>query len=171
MNRQEIRKIAIYLILILAIIRFLIVPQASALKEKQELFQEIKETYEAKLILLQRNQGQEIPEKTSFDEDSIYDKGVSYTDIQTELLQNVLSIVEREGLSLVNYEMPEATPSKILTDVPVIIRLKGKPQAFNNFLFELLRYDKKIKFRQFETIKQEPDNTFNFTLITFRAEK
>ncbi|MCX8070262.1 MAG: hypothetical protein N2738_07140 [Thermodesulfovibrionales bacterium] len=171
MQKKEIRKIAIYIIVILAIIRFFIVPQVNALKDKRELYNEVKETYQTRLKLLERSDNEEKQKKADFEMSQIYDIKTPYTEIQTDLLENILTMAEREGLALINYEMPDVSPSKELTDVSVIVRLRGKPQAFNNLLIALKEYEKKIKFKQFETFKQTDDNTFTLTIVAFRVER
>lgn len=170
MQKKEIRKIAIYIIVILALVRFLILPQVYALKDKKELHNEVKETYQTRIKLLEKSDSEDKPDKPTFKINEIYDKKTPYTEIQMEILENVLTIAEKEGLALINYELPDVSPSKVVTDVSVIVRLKGKPQAFNNLLLALKNNDKKIKFKQFETFKQADDNNFTFTLVTFRAE-
>lgn len=172
MNRQEFRKIAIYLVIILVIIRFLVAPQVSALNDKKALYREVKETYQNKLKLLKQSDEEDLNSKLQFKKEWIYEKKISYIEIQTKLLHHILSIAEREGLSILNYELPEVTISKgSITDVPVIVRLRGKPQGINGLIIELMNMEKKFVFKQFETFKYDQDIGFTFNIIVFRAEK
>ena len=105
----DIRKIGIYLIIILALIRFLIYPLHASLQKKKVLLEEWYETYRIKSQVQERQKRDQ--EKTLLGKDALlphlYDKGIIYSNIQSEIIEQIINIAGKKGLTVLNFEMLE----------------------------------------------------------------
>jgi hypothetical protein len=170
----DIKKIGIYLIIILALIRFLIYPLHASLQEKRILLGEWYESYRLKSRVSEKqreDQGEKGIVERSALFPHIYDKGVPYTNIQVEVLEQVLKIAEKDGLTILNFEMLEPGVGKGVSEVPVLVRLKGPPGPFIEILETIEKGEKALSIRSLEITKSGEDQVFSLTLSAFRLER
>lgn len=169
----KIRTIGIYVIIILALLRFLILPLHTTLKEKKILLGERYENYRLKLKLVER-QKEDQGTKTVVDKSVLlpylYDKGHSYSFIQSSILEKVTKIAEQKGLGLINFEMLEPASGKGVSEVPILVRFKGEPKAFIETMESLEKDEKILNIRSMEITKSGPDQAFFLTISAFRLE-
>ena len=170
----EIKRIGIYIIIILALIRFLIYPLHASLREKKVLLGEWNENYRIKSQVLEK-QRENLGEKTVLKKDALfpylYDKGVPNSYIQSDVLEQVTKLAEKKGLTVLNFEMLEPVAGKGISEVPVLIRLKGKPGGFIEILKAIEMGKKILSVKSMEINRADPDFTFSLTLSAFRVER
>lgn len=170
----DIKKIGIYLIIILALIRFLIYPLHASLQKKRVLLGEWYESYRLK-SQVQERQKRDQGEKTLLGKDALlpylYDKGILYSNIQSEIIEQIINIAGKKGLTVLNFEMLEPGVGKGVSEVPVLVRLKGPPGPFIEILKAIEKGEKALSVRSMEISRSDPDLNFSLTISSFRLEK
>lgn len=171
---MDIKKIGIYLIIILALVRFLIYPLHASLHNKRVLLDEWYESYRLK-SQVQERQKRDQGEKALLGKDALlpylYDKGILYSNIQSEIIEQIINIAGKKGLTVINFEMLEPGVGKGVSEVPVLVRLKGPPGAFIETLETIEKSEKALSVRSMEITKSGQDQVFSLTLSAFRLEK
>jgi Tfp pilus assembly protein PilO len=173
----QIRVIGIYVIIILALLRFLIFPLQGAIQEKKVLLGEQQETYNLKYRAFERqreNQREKRGMETGVEKDDLlpqlYDKGTSNSYIYSEVLEQVTKFAEKRGLIVVNFEMLEPVAGKIISEIPILVRLRGQPGPFIEVLDTIKNGEKLLNIRSMEITKTGQDQFFSLTISAFRVE-
>lgn len=171
MKLPETKTLRVFLILTilgLAFIKFVILPYESKIKEKKEVYAELvnayiqkKEVYE-KMKKLQLQKPEETPKEESF----IFPKNSDPQEIQLLFSKELKEIAENQKLELLNFELPEPSSGKTITEIPVIIRVKGKPKDIISYLEELQKalIKKKKVFKVSEAVLSGDRANVNLTL-------
>ena len=169
----QIRMIGIYVIIILALLRFLIFPLRGTIGEKRIVLGEQQETYSLKYQVFERqreNQG----EKTGVEKDTLlphlYDRRTPSSHIQSDVLEQVTKFAERTGLTVLNFEMLEPVAGKSISEVPILIRLRGQLGPFIELLETIERQEKVLSLRSMEISRGGQDQVFSLTISAFRVE-
>jgi len=174
-NRQkDIKTIGIYIILILALVRFFIYPLHAAVEGKKLMLGEQYESYRAKYRLLERqkeNGGRRTAVERTALFPYLYDRKVSRSYMQTDILERLVKLAEKKGMTVVNFEMLEAMAEKEISEVPVLARLKGRPKAFVELLEAMETGEKALNVKSLEISRSGQDLIFSLTLSAFRTEK
>jgi len=169
----EIKRIGIYIIIILALIRFLIYPLHASLREKKVLLGEWNENYRIKSQVFER-QRENKGEKTVVEKDALfphlYDKSAPNSYVQSDILEQVTKLAEKKGLIVLNFEMLEPAAGKSMSEVPILVRLKGDPKAFIETLETIEKNEKALSIRSMEITKSGQDQVFTLTISAFRLE-
>jgi hypothetical protein len=166
--------IGLYILVILALLRFLIFPLHGAVEKKKILLEEQLETYRLKYQIQERqrgNQGPNLVVEKSVLFPSLYDKGNSYSFIQSDVIEQVMKLAEKTGLTVQNFEMLVPSAGKGISEVPVLIRLKGQPGGFIEILKAIEMGKKILTIKSMEINRTDPDFTFSLTLSAFRVER
>jgi Tfp pilus assembly protein PilO len=174
-RRKEVKVIGLYLIIILVILRFLVYPLHGAVERKKLILDEQSESYRLKYQLLEKKEKAQSggPVVTR---DAVlpylYDSGISITQIQAEVIEEVAKLAENKGMTVLNFEMPEALAGKKVTEVPVQIRLSGKPEAFRDLLAAIGEAKKVlgIKSMEINTLSGQ-ELSYMLVISAFRVEK
>lgn len=176
-TEQRMFKIAgIYLIIILALVRLMVYPLHGSVEKKRIIFNDLNEAYELKLKHFERqDRDQSRPVKIKMDKETlalyIYEKAMPISTIQVELLETIMKIADRKRLIFQNFEMLEPSPGKVISEIPVIIRLSGKPADLLDALRTILS-DRKAKLvKTLEMSKSGNDFLLSLTINVFRVEK
>ena len=173
-RQKDIKVIGLYLVVILAILRFLVYPLQGAVASKKVILGEQGESYRLKYQLLERK-GQVQSGGSVVTRDAVspylYDGGISLTQIQAEVIEEVAKLAEKKGMTVLNFEMPEAVAGKKVTEVSVQIRLKGKPDAFRDLLAAIGEVKGILSVKSME-INLLSDQEFSYMLVisAFRME-
>lgn len=171
---MDLKKIGIYLIIILALVRFLIYPLHASLHQKRVLLDEWYESYRLK-SQVQERQKRDQGEKALLSKDDLlpylYDKGTLYSNIQSEIIEQIIKIAEEKGLTILNFEMLEPGAGKGVSEVPILVRMKGPPGALIGTLETLEKGEKALGVRSMEFARSGQDYNFSLTLFVFRLEK
>jgi hypothetical protein len=170
----QIKVIGVYVIVTLILLRFLIYPLHVAIQEKKTFLQDLYETYRIK-SQVQERQKRDQGEKTLLGKDALlphlYDKGIIYSNIQSEIIEQIIDIAGKKGLTVLNFEMLEPGVGKGVSEVPILVRLKGPPGPFIETLETIEKSEKVLGTRSMEITKSGQDQVFSLTLSAFRLEK
>ena len=169
----QIRVIGIYVIIILALLRFLIFPLHGSIQEKKIVLGEQQETYSLKYQVFER-QRENPGEKSGVEKGALlpqlYDKGTSNSYIYSEVLEQVTKLAEKKGLTVVNFETLEPVAGKTIREVPILVRLRGQPGPFIEVLDAIKKSEKLLSIRSMEITKTGQDQFFSLTISAFRVE-
>jgi hypothetical protein len=172
-KREDLRKIGIYFIIALVIINFIIKPLNSKIKQNKQMLSELKqayllkkELYEKKLYLSRTPQVISEPKSLSL----LYSKDESYDLIRTNVLKWLMKKAEEKGLTITNFEIPEVKKGKEITEINVLLRLKGKIKPFLEYLKMVESYDKLILIKNLELYPYGQEFNITITFSFFRKE-
>jgi hypothetical protein len=176
MNREKLKIFGFYVLTALLLVRLVIVPYQHTIQEKKDLLKEYGEAYRVKAAAYERFKAEEkakSPKKNETEDSllkSAYGKDTPFISIQSEMVRAISGRAEKEGLTVVNFEFPEPTPLKQISEVPVIIRLKGEQKGIVALLKEMEKEEKKLLVERFEDGKSGQDFYFNLTVCAYRIE-
>jgi hypothetical protein len=176
LNRQKaIRVVGFYIVLILVLIRFLVYPLNVAVADKKISFAEQYESYKLKYQLLERQKGERQDSKAVVDKTALfpqlYEKGVGYSHIQADILEEFTKFVEAKGMTVLNFEMPEPVIGKDVSEVPVIIRIQAKPTGIIEIIEMIETNRRALRIKSTEISRSGQDFQFSLTISAFRVEK
>ena len=170
----QMKMIGIYIIVILILLRFLIYPLHAAIQEKKTLLRDLQETYQIK-SQVQARQKRDQGEKTLLGKNALlphlYDKGMIYSNMQSEIVEQIINIAGKKGLTVINFEMLEPMVGKGVSEVPILVRLKGSFGPFIETLETIEKSEKVLSVRSMEITKSGQDQVFSLTLSAFRLER
>lgn len=176
LKRENLRRTGIYLIIILVFLRFVLWPLSSSVGEKKVLLKEYIETYRTKAILAQRKKLGDVTIEKSVSEQerellaSLYPKESRFSEIQPDTVVSIMKIAEENGLSMINFELPEIIKSGNLSEVPVLVRLSGMPENIIKLLKEINKMEKLTDVKVLQLIRSSGRLTLILTLTTYRIE-
>jgi len=169
----QMRVIGIYVIIILVLLRFVIFPLRTTIQDRRVVLDEQQEAYSLKYRLFERqreNQG----EKSGVEKDALlpqlYEKRISNSSIYAEVLEQVTTLAEKRGLTVLNFEMLEPVAGKNISEVAILIRLKGQPGPFIEVLDALKKSEKVLSIKSMEITKDAQGQFFSLTISAFRLE-
>lgn len=165
-SREKIRKIAIYLLLILIVLRFLFVPQYREYSEKKELLSKKSKDYETALIL---SRDKILPSNHDLINKVFSTEEISY--VQSLLLSYSEKLCSKHNLVLTHYDLLESSSEGTVREVNVSLNLEGKPSQILSFLSDLKRYPKFLDIKTFEASESQNRYLFKIVITTYKAEK
>lgn len=170
-----VKTIGVYIILILALLRFLIYPLHAAVKDRRAVFAGQQETYVLKTRLLQQIrhqqlQGAEWAKDTDKLRSTLYPREARISEIQADMLMTVSKYSEGKGLNVLGFEMPEAVIGKKITEVPVVLRLTGSAGSFVELLKDVQKNKKTLAVKAMDLSANGQSMTFSLTVSAFRME-
>jgi len=174
MTREKIKMLGFYALAALLILRIVIVPLQNNIKEKKSLLREYQDTYRMRLDTYERfKQGEKAKaEKRTDAEDAVlksaYDKNIPFVDIQTDVVKDISDKAEKAGLTVQNFEFQDVVPLKHISEVPVIIRLKGEQKSLVALLKEMEKGQKKLLIRRFEDGRGGQEFVCSMTVYAYR---
>jgi hypothetical protein len=175
MKKKDLTEAAVYTVIILLIVRLVILPLYGYVKAKKALLEEYTSSYVTKLSTLERHKTEQKPDKGVEDRNSLlkglYPRGLPYSAIQSECLSQVIGVAEKKGMTVLTFEMPEPATAKNISDVPILIRLKGTPLMLKETLKELEGWDKTMRFKQVEMTAAGNVFTASIAISVFRIER
>jgi hypothetical protein len=174
MNREALKIGAVYILAILLVLRLVVVPLYGSVKTKKGLLSDYSNTYNTKLQALERHRAEMASTVQGDGErliDALYPKDEPFSTIQSDTLSHLITEAEGKGLTVVSYEMSEVSGSKVLSEVPVLIRLMGDPKKVNELMMELGSWQKKVKFKQFDVSNTPQGILYTLVITVFRVEK
>ena len=173
----QIKVLGIYAIVILALLRFLIFPLHDTIEEKKAVLGEQQETYNLKYQVFERqreNQVVKAGKGPGVEKEvllpHLYDKGVSNSTIYSDVLEKVTKLAENKGLTVISFETLEPAAGKNVSEVPILVRLKGQPGPFIEVLDTVEKSGKVLSIRSMEISKSGQDQVFSLTISAFRVE-
>jgi hypothetical protein len=177
MRRERIKVAAFYLLCIAVAVNFVALPLANTVKKKKEILNTSIETYKTRTRLADRlerdsraKEARSVQEKDSLLSSAYLGKTAPYMAIQIEILEAITQSAEKNGLTVANFEFPEVPVAKDLSEVPVLVRLKGSPKALIGVLKDMEQSKKALLFKRFETGKSGQEYTFTLSVAALRIE-
>lgn len=175
LNRQKIlRIVGFYILVILALVRFLVYPLNATVAERKVSLAEQHESYKLKYRLMERQKGDQ-GGRTKVDKavllPHLYDKSIAYSHIQTDILEKVIKFAENKKMTLLNFELPEPAIGKNVSEVPVIVRFEGKPLDFMETVEMIEKDNTALRIKSTEINKTGKDYNYLLTICAFRVEK
>lgn len=175
-EQRTFKVIGLYAVIILALVRFMVYPLNEAGAKKQAIYNDLYETYLLKAQHSARqdpDRGKSVDIRTDKEAigRSLYEKVKPFSAIQVELLESIIKIAQKNGLTVQNFEMQEPTTGKIISDVPVRIVLTGKPKDQINLLKALLTDERIMVMQSLEMSNSGKDILLAMTIVAFRMEK
>jgi len=163
-------------IIILGLIRFIIYPLDDSVAKKKIIFNELYETCELKeQHFARRNLDQQKPLKSRMDKETIapylYEKEIPFSSIHAGILEGIIKVAEKKGLVVQNFEMLEPASGKTVSEVPVLLRMSGKPLDMLDVLKTITAQGKIIQIKSLEINKSSGEIVLSLTLVAFRMEK
>jgi len=174
-NRQKaLRMVGLYILVVLALARLLVYPMNAAVAAKKISLAEQYEGYKLKYRLSERQKGDHgsmanVDKTVLFPH--LYDKGIAYSHIQTDILEKVIKFGENKKMTLLNFELPEPAIGKNVSEVPVIVRFEGKPLDFMETLEMIEKDTTVLRIKSMEINKTGKDFRYLLTIAAFRVEK
>jgi Tfp pilus assembly protein PilO len=166
-----------YLILILALVRFMVYPLHDAVAEKKLIFGELSEMHQlrGKQFSRQTQDQANKPLNAPMSKEQIalhlYGKAMSFPSIQADMLRRIMTVAETKRLTVQNFEMLEPVTGKTVSEVPVLIRVSGKPEDLIDVLSTVGSGGKTVLVKSMEWNKSNKEMLLALTLATFRMEK
>ncbi|HYA14757.1 MAG TPA: hypothetical protein VEF33_10510, partial [Syntrophales bacterium] len=132
-----VKTIGVYIILILALLRFLIYPLHAAVKDRREAFADQQDTCLLKSRLLQQaRQSRDSGTVQDLDKvrTALYPRETRASEIQADILATVSKYAEEKGLTILGFEMPELITGKKISEIPVMLKVTGSAKSFVKLL-------------------------------------
>jgi Tfp pilus assembly protein PilO len=170
------KMMGVYVIIILGLIRFILYPLQDSVAKKKIIFNELYETCELKeQHFARRNLDQQKPLKSRMDKETIapylYEKEIPFSSIHAGILEGIIKVAEKKGLVVQNFEMLEPASGKTVSEVPVLLRMSGKPLDMLDVLKTITAKGKIIQIKSLEINNRSGEIAFSMTLVAFRMEK
>lgn len=172
---KDFKTVGIYLIIILAIMKFVLVPINNSLNAKKTVLNEYLDTYRTRSLIIQKHISTPETEKTGEEKERflklINPKDSPVPAIQSKTLRSVIEKAEKNGLNVVNFELPDAATGKNITEVPVLLRVKGMPKALVGLLKDIKNLERLTDVKGIEIARSGDESIFTITLTTYRVER
>ncbi len=174
-KQEQIRTVGIYLIIVLALLRFLIYPLYTGLEKQKQLLDEQQKNYSLKLRVLNQQQRGEAQLNPVVEKEELspclYEKTQSLTQIQLDIVHRFNVLAKEKGGELVRFEMLETIPRNTLSEAPVTLWFSGQPQTLMNILQAAEKTGKALNVKGMEISKGTKDYLLSLTLSAYRLEK
>jgi hypothetical protein len=176
-RRDMIRTIGVYVVIIIALVRFLAYPLHTAVADKKVNLAEQYEAYKLKSHLLTRQQTERGGSTAAAAVDTavlyplVYEKSVGSFHIQADILDKIKQSIEKKKLTIVSYELPEPVIDKNISEVSVTVRLQGKMLDFMDLLKMLENQKRFLQVKTMEINKSTMDFNYALTITALRVEK
>jgi hypothetical protein len=157
-SNNWVKTIGVYIIIILALLRFLIYPLHAAVKNRRAVYADQQETYLLKSRLLQQAR------RTRDAGDVVKDRD------KAEMLTVITKYAEKDDVNVLGFEMPEVINSEKISEVPVVIRLSGNAESFVKFLKSIQENKKIFAVKVMDISESGEGMTFLVTVNAFRME-
>ncbi|MBF0565005.1 MAG: hypothetical protein HQK89_07175 [Nitrospirae bacterium] len=125
----DLRKLGFFIIFVLFIIRFVVVPVHSFLESKKGLLNEYYSAYTLKKELYQKYSAVDTRKDPQVSEQVatlIYPKDSNKTAVQTDILKFVTGAAEKKSLNVLNFQLLDGFDDPVLTGISVSLRVQGQ---------------------------------------------
>ena len=170
----SLRAVGPYLLALLIIIRFLIMPLQSTAEQKKLLLAERQELYATEQSLVERRLKQGAERSPKWDDEALaqltYPKDAPDPVVQADLVRRLIESAEKKGLTVLNFEFPDVARGKEVSEIGVILRFKGQPRGLVDLLKEIEEFPKPLSIKSVESSKSGADFTVVLSIVAFRVE-
>ena len=179
MNRDRLKILGFYVLAALIIARVVITPLQHSLADKKNLLAQYEDTYKMRMLSFEKYKVAQEKEKnkdSATSEEgflkSVYGRDVPYSELQSEVVEKISALAEKQGLTLLNFEFGEPAPLKSISEVPVVLRVDGVQKGVIALLREMEKDNMKLTVKRFDDTKNGPySSQCSITVSAFRLEK
>jgi hypothetical protein len=173
--KRDLKIIGLYVVVILTLLRFIVYPLYGAVAAKKNVFNEYYDSYVLKYRFFEKSKT-ERKNKPAADNKALthnfYTKDVRFTNIQADVIEMLLTLAEKKGAIVLDFEILEPVLGKNISEAPVLIRLEGKILDFIDILKSIEHGDKALWVKSLEINKVAgQDMRYFLTVTAFRVEK
>ena len=170
----SLRAVGPYLLGLLIIIRFFIMPLQTTANQRKLLLAERQELYLTEQSLLERRLKQRAEQSPKWDNEALarlsYPKDAPDPVIQSDLVRRLIELAETNGLTVLNFEFPDVARGKEISEIGVLLRFKGQPRGLVDLLKEIEQFPKPLSVKSVESSKSGADFTVVLSIVAFRLE-
>lgn len=150
LEKEILKRLLLYVLMVLALIRFLLIPAKNSLNKERELFESYKHKLRQKELQLAKIQ--EIANKTEQDLNNssklipahIYSREVDPFELQLRLLKDLLKVIQEKKLDLQSFSLPSISYGKTITEIPVELKFSGRPKDVFSLFDYLEKQEKRV---------------------------
>jgi Tfp pilus assembly protein PilO len=160
------KKLLMYLLIVLAVARFVAAPAAAMLDEKKALYEDTLNAKKTKMQLLARQTeaaAEATAENTSHIMAQFYPESAHKTAMETNITDWLTKVAESKGLVIINFQYLEETRYPDYIEEPVIFRMTGQMKKIFELLREINERQPMLAIRKFELEEQRDD--YRLTLM------
>lgn len=173
LKASKLKALGLYIVFLLALARFVIVPLHSALITKKTVLAEKAEVYRTRQALLQRQDREVKKTMPSADSENtaelLYPQAMPLSAVQAEAAADLIERAGAKGLTVINFELSETVPGESLTEAGVIFRFSGRQAAVIEFLEGLEKSKKRLNIKSFETYKSGEEQFVTAAIAAYRV--
>ncbi|MCM8819504.1 MAG: type 4a pilus biogenesis protein PilO [Candidatus Omnitrophica bacterium] len=163
-SRDELKKIALHLLLILIVVKLIFLPLNKMQKEKKELLAKKIKEYELTSLL-------SINAKDTSLRDGFFYKEETPNQVQITIYKYIEKYCRENGLRIINYDLPETAFTDALAEIPIILRIEGQMEQLLELLKRIKNYPKILDIQSFELTKTGNAYTCALVLVAYKLEK
>lgn len=177
LKRERLKTAGIYLVIILVVLKFVLIPLSHSVEDKKTLLNEYTETYRTKALIKERQLHTDKTIDESISEegkrlfDSLYKKDSAAPVIQSEILMSAIKGAEKNEMDILNFELPDTISGKNLSEISVLLRLKGMPKGLIGLLKEIGNMKRPVDIKGLQIDKSRDEFVYTLTLTTYRIER
>lgn len=173
--KKELKTIGLYVVVILALLRIIVVPLHGAVAVKKNTFNEYYHSYVVKYRLVEKIKAQQ-KKKPATDKQALvhrfYRKDALFSTIQADMIEMLLKLAEKKGFNVLDFEMLEPAVGKDVSEVPVLIRMEGKAIDFIDILKSIAQGEKALQVKSLEiNMATGQEMRYFLTITAFRVER
>lgn len=172
----DFKRHGIFIVAVLAIVRFILVPLGNSVQERREVLGGTLETLRTKEMSLKRmlSSDTSVAPSSGTAEDrvlgSLYPQGSPSVVVQTDLLSSLIGTAGTLNLKVEGYEMPEVVKGKAITELPIVLRMRGSPKNFIAFIRETGDLSRLVDIKSLQASKQGNDYLYVVSLSAYRRD-
>ena len=168
------KKLLVYTLIILTILRFVVYPLKEHVKEDKETLQSKLKNYmeDIKLYTSKKPININMEKETSVSIENFHTQDEKAKEIQINLVKIVKSYAKKNNLNLQNIEIPKPTKAKYLEQIDVKVSINTQDPYK---VFSLMEYLEALP--KYTVIKETrisafgPNISFTFTISTYKLER
>lgn len=168
-----VKNVGIYLVLILAVLRLIVYPLHISLKDKRAAYNDLQQTHATKTRLLERlhsvkNDDANRDQKKA--RQALYESNTRITEVQAVMLTDLSEMAVKRGLTVSGFETPEAVAGKKISEVTVVLKLKGNASSLIEMLRAIPQHKKAFVIKAMEITTTSENMNFTLTVSAYRME-
>lgn len=171
LEKEIIKRFLFYVLIVLALVRFLLIPAKDLLTREREVFENYKHKLYQKQLQLAKIQErynqteQNLNTSKKIIPDYIYSSEVDPFELQLRILKNILKVIQEKKLELQGFSLPSISYGKTITEIPIELRFSGRPKDVFSLLDYLEKQEKRIYIKDC-SISETSRRLFVFMTIT-----
>lgn len=172
-NKATLKNIGIYLILLLALLRFLVYPLHNTMEARKQILVEQKAAYTQKIRVWKRlcSRVATPPVRKDALAPCLYEKSSDITSIQLDVVARLSRVAREQGGEMMRFELLEGIPGKSLSEAPLTVWFEGSSQTLMEILQGLEATEKTLAIKEMAIDKRSHGFVLSLTLSAYRLER